>query len=96
MSSDDFGPTQRKVILAMRQAHHNELTISQLFAYVCPASVPGTPRHNQQRLGPFLCRINRKFERLKVPNRIRPGKTKNTYRLWSSDTAYINWRKTTI
>lgn len=94
MTSDTFGSTQRKVLLAMRGNRHNELSIAQMFAMVCPGSVPGTPRYNQQRLGPFLVRINRKFQRLKVPNRIRPGKVRNTYRLWASDTAYINWRNT--
>jgi hypothetical protein len=96
MASDAFGPTQLAVLHAMRADKNQEVQISTLFAMVCPGQIPGTPRQNQQRLGPFLARLNRKFVRLGVPERIRPGKTRNTYKLWKSDALYIKWREKSV
>lgn len=96
MASDAFGSTQIAVLRAMRADKNNEVPISTLFAMVCPGQIPGTPRQNQQKLGPFIARLNRKFVRLEVPERIRPGKTRNTYKLWKSQAIYIKWRETSV
>jgi hypothetical protein len=96
MASDELGSTQRAVLNLMRASKNQEVQISTLFAMVCPGQVPGTPRQNQQRLGPFLARLNRKFVRLDFPERIRPGKTRNTYKLWKSDALYIKWREKSV
>ena len=96
MANEAFGPTQLAVIRAMRAGKNNEVPISTLFAMVCPGQVPGTPRQNQQKLGPFIARLNRKFVRLEVEDRIRPGKTRNTYKLWKSQAIYMKWRETSV
>ena len=96
MANEAFGPTQLAVIRVMRADKNNEVPISTLFGMVCPGQVPGTPRQNQQKLGPFIARLNRKFVRLEVEDRIRPGKTRNTYKLWKSQAIYMKWRETSV
>lgn len=93
MASEAFGPTQLKVLRAMKANPRNEIDISVLFAMVNPNSIPGTTRMQQQRLGAFVARLNRKFVRLGLSEKLRPGKTRNTYKLWPSQAAYLKWRK---
>lgn len=93
MSNEVFGPTQRKVLLTMRANARNEIEIPVLFAMVSPNGIAGTVRMQQQRLGAFIARLNRKFIRMGLSERLRPGKTRNTYKLWASDTQYRNWRE---